>query len=157
MASKTKKAKDRTDEIFAEMATGLSEAVSYIKGDADKKLFKAHIPETVDVAAIRKEQHLSQEEFAKTYGFSTATIRDYEQKRRSPDSAVRAYLLVIQTKAQVVQDVVCPIMAKVTGKGEYEIINGHHRYKLAHDHGMVPEVTKKLDGNIVEIEMRSPN
>lgn len=45
------------------------------------------VPETIDVANIRKSQKLSQAEFAKHYDLSAGTIKDGERKRRQLDRA----------------------------------------------------------------------
>ena len=60
------------------------------------------IPETIDVAAIRKRQKLSQAEFAKRYGLSAGTIKDWEQKRRQPDRAAMLFLKVIEQAPDMV-------------------------------------------------------
>ncbi|MDR6671254.1 NadS family protein [Rhizobium sp. 1399] len=60
------------------------------------------VPETVDVAAIRKRQKLSQAEFAKRYGLPTGTIKDWEQKRRQPDRAAVLLLKVIEKAPDMV-------------------------------------------------------
>jgi len=39
----------------------------------------------VDVAAIRKRLRLSQTKFASRFGLSLSTLKDWEQRRRSPD------------------------------------------------------------------------
>lgn len=44
---------------------------------------------------IRFELELSQEQFAKRYGLSLATLRDWEQYRSEPDQAALSYLKVI--------------------------------------------------------------
>ena len=54
-----------------------------------------HVPETVDVKAIRTKTGLSQEAFALRFGFSPAAVRDWEQHRRQPEQAARVLLLVI--------------------------------------------------------------
>ena len=51
--------------------------------------------ETVDVLAIRRRLNLSQDAFARRFGLSPATLRDWEQGRRSPDLAARTLLTVI--------------------------------------------------------------
>ncbi|HWY63227.1 MAG TPA: hypothetical protein VNW15_15090 [Rhizomicrobium sp.] len=78
--SKTSKA-NKTDEIFGEIVSGLSEAIGYAKGSASKKAFRVHIPEKIDVRAIRKNLKMSQETFALHFGFSAARVRDWEQGR----------------------------------------------------------------------------
>ncbi|WP_417407902.1 NadS family protein [Hoeflea sp.] len=53
------------------------------------------VPETVDVAAIRKKLRLSQRDFAENFGLPVGTVRDWEQERRSPDRAALVLLRVI--------------------------------------------------------------
>lgn len=59
--------------------------------------------ETVDVAAIRKRLGLSQDAFAKKFGLSTATLRDWEQGRRQMDRTAQAFLKVIDRAPEVVE------------------------------------------------------
>jgi putative transcriptional regulator len=47
------------------------------------------------VKTIRRELKLSQEEFAASFHIPIGTLRDWEQGRREPDAAARAYLRVI--------------------------------------------------------------
>ncbi len=63
----------------------------------------APIPEEVDVLAIRTARGLSQAAFARRYGFSPRTVQDWEQGRRKPDAAVRAYLTVIGQNPKAVE------------------------------------------------------
>jgi putative transcriptional regulator len=57
--------------------------------------FVLHVPNTVDVKAIRAKTGLSQAAFALRFGFSAAAVRDWEQGRRNPEQAARTLLLVI--------------------------------------------------------------
>ena len=88
--------------LFAEMATGLSEANSSAKGEADPKTYRAHVPDAVDVRALRKSMKMTQERFALAFGFSAARVKDWEQERTIPDAAARAYLKVIERKPKEV-------------------------------------------------------
>jgi putative transcriptional regulator len=63
----------------------------------------AAIPQHVDVQAIRVRCRLSQAVFARRYGFSARTVQDWEQGRRKPDAAVRAYLTVIDRNRRAVE------------------------------------------------------
>ncbi len=45
---------------------------------------------------IRRKLGLSQEAFAKRFQIPLGTLRDWEQHRREPDQAARAYLIVIE-------------------------------------------------------------
>jgi putative transcriptional regulator len=58
----------------------------------------------VDVKSIRAKSGLSQTEFARRYGFSPRSLQDWEQGRRKPEGAVRAYLLVIDRKPKAVAE-----------------------------------------------------
>jgi putative transcriptional regulator len=58
--------------------------------------------EEIDVAAIRKRLKLTQAEFAERFRLSLATIRDWEQKRRTPDRIAANLLRVIDRAPQVV-------------------------------------------------------
>jgi len=55
----------------------------------------ADAPDRFDVAKVRGGLLLSQGGFARRYGFSLPTLRNWEQGSRSPDAAARAYLTVI--------------------------------------------------------------
>src|SRR5580698_5461557 len=69
-------------------------ARAYARGDSDGG-FVLHVPDNVDVRGIRADLGLSQEAFAKRFGFSLAAVRDWEQQRRTPEQAARVLLLVI--------------------------------------------------------------
>jgi putative transcriptional regulator len=81
---------------------GVSEAIDYAEGKRDG--FVAHVPEDIDVRAIRKRTRLSQAKFAATFGFSAAAIRNWEQGRRQPDASARAYLMVIAHAPEIVRE-----------------------------------------------------
>jgi len=60
------------------------------------------LPKVVDVAGIRERlgqmfsgRACTQQEFASRFGFSLATIQDWEHGRRKPDHAARVLLLAI--------------------------------------------------------------
>ena len=79
---------------------GVRESLDYAEGA--RRGYKVHIPETVDVKAIRKRDGLSQARFAAHYGFSPASIKNWEQGIRKPDVSTRAYLLVIASDPEAV-------------------------------------------------------
>lgn len=82
---------------------GLEEAVSYAKGQTAAKAYRVHVPEVIDVKAIRVKLGMTQEEFAGRFGFSVNTLRHWEQGLRQPEGATRAYLLVIDRAPKAVQ------------------------------------------------------
>jgi putative transcriptional regulator len=50
---------------------------------------------TPQARVIRRALKLSQEEFAARFHIPIGTLRDWEQGRKDPDAAARAYLVVI--------------------------------------------------------------
>lgn len=76
-----------------ELIQSAQEALAIAEGRAEPAA--VFVPETIDVAAIRKRQKLSQSEFAKRYGLPAGTIKDWEQNRRQPDRAAMLLLKVI--------------------------------------------------------------
>ena len=82
---------------------GLREAVAYAEGKADESAYRVHVPEKVDVKAIRQGLDMTQEEFAGQFGFSVNTLRHWEQGSRQPEGPTRAYLLVIERAPKAVR------------------------------------------------------
>jgi putative transcriptional regulator len=52
---------------------------------------------------IRRKLGLSQEDFAQRFRIPLGTLRDWEQHRREPDQAARAYLVVIEREHEAVE------------------------------------------------------
>ena len=82
---------------------GLEDAVAYAKGKADQSRYRVHVPVRVDVRAIRQGLGMTQEQFARCFGFSVNTLRHWEQGKRRPEGPTRAYLLVIERAPKAVQ------------------------------------------------------
>ena len=74
----------------------MKEAVAIAKGALPEDSYIVHIPATVDVKAIRQGLGLSQASFSARFGLSLHTLRNWEQGKRTPDPAARAYLKVIE-------------------------------------------------------------
>ena len=92
-----------TGTIAQSIRRGLEEAVAYAKGEADESLYRVHVPERVDVRAIRGRLGMTQEAFALAFGFSVNTLRHWEQGKRQPEGPTRAYLLVIDRDPEAVR------------------------------------------------------
>jgi putative transcriptional regulator len=52
---------------------------------------------------VRRRLKLSQEEFAAQFHIPIGTLRDWEQRRKEPDAAAKAYLRVIALEPEVVR------------------------------------------------------
>jgi putative transcriptional regulator len=63
---------------------------------------EAHLRRTPQVRVIRRALKLSQEEFAARFQVPLGTLRDWEQGRKAPDAAARAYLKVIARDPEAV-------------------------------------------------------
>ena len=94
---------------------GAREALAYARGEANVDDFRVHIPADVDVKGIRAKLGMSQDEFAQRYGLTAARVRDWEQGRSKPDSAARAYLIVIDKVPDAVEHALSPPHAKLRG------------------------------------------
>jgi putative transcriptional regulator len=92
-----------TGKVADSIRRGLEEALAYAEGTADVSRYGVHIPEAIDVKAIRVKLDMTQEEFAGRFGFSINTLRHWEQGRRVPEGPTRAYLLVIDRNPKAVQ------------------------------------------------------
>jgi len=79
---------------------GARQALAYGSGERDG--FVAYVPEEVNVLAIRTRLGLSQGEFATRFGFKLDALQNWEQGRRRPDAAARAFLRVIDREPEAV-------------------------------------------------------
>lgn len=85
---------------FDKIAAGLEDTRRYLEGETDG--FIVHIPDAVDVKAIRRRLKLSQPKFAETFGFSVGRVRDWEQGRFEVDAPSRVLLTVIDREPEAV-------------------------------------------------------
>ncbi|HEY7549922.1 MAG TPA: helix-turn-helix domain-containing protein [Hyphomicrobiaceae bacterium] len=60
-------------------------------------------PRVSRISIIRRALRLSQEEFAARFRIPVGTLRDWEQGRKEPDAAARAYLRVIASEPEMVR------------------------------------------------------
>ena len=68
---------------------------AFARGE-DAGEFVVHVPEEVDVRAIRRRLDLTREEFASRFGFAKDAVKDWEQGRRRPERSARILLKVIE-------------------------------------------------------------
>ncbi len=87
---------------FEKIKAGLESAKAYLDGTADKREYRVHVPENIDVRKIRTRLGLSQEAFAETYGFALSAARDWEQGRRRPERSARILLKIVEREPEAV-------------------------------------------------------
>lgn len=83
---------------------GLTEAVEYARGNrGGASVREVKVPESIDVQAVRRKLGFSQREFAMRFGFSLATVRNWEQGHRAPEGPARALLTIIDREPEAVE------------------------------------------------------
>lgn len=87
-----------------ELVASLTEGVAILRGKVKPARFHP-APTAVDVRAVCKKLRLTQEGFARRFGFDLAIVRVWEQGRYQPDQATRSYITVIKREPAVVQQV----------------------------------------------------
>jgi len=78
---------------FEQMMDGLNDVEAFLAGEQEG--FKAHVPQDVDVKAIRNRLGMTQARFSNTFGFSLNAIKHWEGGRRTPEAPARTLLTVI--------------------------------------------------------------
>jgi len=91
-------------DIGKEIIAGLEEIKAWKRGEKKLRVMTVDLPRASDVATIRKQLGLSQEQFASFMGVSVATLRNWEQKRREPRGPARSLLLVAAKKPRAVRE-----------------------------------------------------
>jgi putative transcriptional regulator len=87
------------------IAESMKETITISRGEMPEDSYHVHIPERVDVKAIRARLGLTQASFAASFGLSLYTLRNWEQGKRRPEPAARAYLKVIEKAPDIVRDI----------------------------------------------------
>jgi len=90
-------------KVAKSIRRGLEQAVAYARGQADTNRYRVHVPEHIDVRAIRRKLGMTQEEFSARFGFSVNTLRHWEHGKRLPEGPTRAYLMVIGRAPRAVE------------------------------------------------------
>ena len=84
------------------MLRGVQDALAFARGEKDHGCI-VHIPDEIDVKAIREKVDMSQSEFAATFGFSKRTLEHWEHGERVPTGPARAFLTVIDREPEAVR------------------------------------------------------
>ena len=106
---------------------GLTEAVKHAAGE-DVPGMVVHVPPTLDVSAIRAKTALSQPAFASSVGVSLGTLRQWEQKRRTPEGPARVLLAMVDQRPRIVMETLgVPVVTATPSRGPKEELSemGH--------------------------------
>jgi putative transcriptional regulator len=82
-------------KAFDSIIAGLQDALAYTKGDKVRGRATTFDARELDVGKVRGKVGLSQDDFARAFGVSVGTLRNWEQKRVRPDGPARVLLTVI--------------------------------------------------------------
>ena len=107
----TKKTPDRHDwKRFDAMTEEQRHAAALSDPDAQPVTPEniVRMKRTPQIRIIRRALGFSQEEFATRFHIPLGTLRDWEQNRKEPDAAARAYLTVIARNPKAVSDALRP-------------------------------------------------
>ena len=97
---------DAIRETIADLEQAAADTEAATFYEAIERLgMRVHVPETVDVKAIRRATGLSQARSTERSGFDLASIRNWEQGRRSPEGPALVLLMVIKHNPQAGLDV----------------------------------------------------
>lgn len=89
---------------FDKIAAGLNDATAYATGDASRGRVA-----TINVKAVRAATKKTQAAFANTYRFPVATVRDWEQGRRQPDTGSATLLKMIAVDPIAVEKIIAKV------------------------------------------------
>lgn len=91
-------------DVFEELLESVRQGGEILRGEREpSRVFGATEP---NARKIRRSYGLSQDKFAKLMGISVATLRNWEQGRRSPEGPARVLLRVAAKHPEAVLDVV---------------------------------------------------
>jgi putative transcriptional regulator len=96
--------KAKHSKMGKRLIAAMKEVVDHVEGRTALPMRYVEVPEDVDVRAIRAKLGLSQAEFSRRYAVSPRSLQEWEQGRRRPESAVRAYLTVIDRNPEAVEN-----------------------------------------------------
>jgi putative transcriptional regulator len=97
---------------FEQMMDGLSDVEAFLGGKQEG--FKAHVPQEVDVKAIRNRLGMTQAKFSGVFGFSLDAIKHWEGGRRIPEAPARTLLTVIDKNPAAVLTALNPAALAAT-------------------------------------------
>lgn len=95
------------EELFNELVASVQEGGAILRGK--RAASRQFIVDGPDVKRIRANYKLSQGEFAALLGISVATLRNWEQGRRTPEGPARILLQVAAKHPEALWDVVRPV------------------------------------------------
>ncbi len=108
MPSQTKKRTPRRTAAGQRLIASAKQALAFAKGEPAPgvrvTMVRVHRTPVIDVRSVRRELGISQSQFAARFGFTPATVQNWEQGRTKPDGPARILLAVIAHHPDAVED-----------------------------------------------------
>lgn len=82
---------------------GFKDAIAHARGDKSKGVVTTYTVPVINVKSVRKKTGLTQEAFARLFAIKVRTLQDWEQDRRTPGSAARIFLTIIDQHPSTVK------------------------------------------------------
>jgi len=98
-------------KAYDKIMAGLEDALAYAKGDAGRGIAHVVRVPVADVKAARRKLGMTQVIFARSFGVSVDTVRNWEQGRRCPEGPARVLLAVIERNPNAVLEAVGALAA----------------------------------------------
>lgn len=91
--------------VGPELIASMKEALAIVQGKAKPARVTTFKPSiALEIRKIRLATGLSRAEFARKFALDARALQDWEQGRRKPDRAARAYLTVIARRPDAVEE-----------------------------------------------------
>ncbi len=95
----------KRNDIGSELIESMKEAVAIVQGKAKPARVTTFKPSiALEIRKIRLATGLSRAEFCRRFALDPRAMQDWEQGRRRPDRAARAYLTVIARRPKAVEE-----------------------------------------------------
>ena len=88
--------------IGQEILAGIKEIKEWQQGKKRLKITRVQFPRAADVAKIRQNLDLTQDEFADFMGVNVKTLQNWEQKRREPQGPARSLLRIAEKAPEAI-------------------------------------------------------
>jgi putative transcriptional regulator len=94
----------KADNDFDQLLASLGDILAQSEAEDDEGFGNLKLPSAIDVSSIRRKANLSQTAFARRIGVPVATIRNWEQGRRSPQGPARILLALLDRNPRIVEE-----------------------------------------------------
>jgi putative transcriptional regulator len=94
------------DEMFEQLLASVREGGAILRGEAEPS--RSFNVKGLDIKRIRSQYKLSQRQFAALLGISAATLRNWEQGRRSPEGPARVLLQIAERHPEALVENISP-------------------------------------------------